>query len=268
MTSQTAPKGAALVVGAARGIGAATATRLGAEGFSVTCADICSGRDEPALDYPLAVQEDLDGVVESLRRVGVDASAVRLDVRDRVAVQEVVDGIEDLSTVVVAAGVVWGGAPLWEMPRDAWQTVLDVNVTGTYHVIAAAVPRLLGRSDPSTGRVVAVASAGADRALPQMAAYSASKHAVVGIVRSVAAELGPTGVTVNAVAPGSTRTAILDASAAAYGLADVDEFASHHLIGRLLDPDEVADAIAWLCSPSAGSVTGSLLAVDGGMSVR
>ena len=93
----------------------------------------------------------------------------------------------------------------------------------------------------------------------------ADEHAVVGLVRSLAAELGPHGVTANAVAPGSTRTAMLDASAAVYDLAHPDEFATHHALGRLLDPTEVAAAIAWLCSPASSGVTGAVLPVDAGM---
>jgi NAD(P)-dependent dehydrogenase (short-subunit alcohol dehydrogenase family) len=101
--------------------------------------------------------------------------------------------------------------------------------------------------------------------LPLLAAYSASKHAVVGLVRSLAAELGPHGVTANAVAPGSTNTAMLHASAAVYGLADTAEFAVHHLLGRLVEPDEVAALMCWLCGPDSAAITGAVLPVDAGM---
>jgi len=88
---------------------------------------------------------------------------------------------------------------------------------------------------------------------------------VIGFVRSLAAELGPHGITANAVAPGSTRTAMLDASAAVYGLTDVDEFAAHHLLQRLVTPEEVAATIAWVCSAAASGVTGAVIPVDAGM---
>jgi len=89
----------------------------------------------------------------------------------------------------------------------------------------------------------------------------------VGLVRAVAMDLAPYGVTANVVSPGSTRTKILDASAALYGLDDVQAFAAQQPLGRLLEPSEIAESIAWLCSPQASAVTGANVAVDGGMTV-
>jgi NAD(P)-dependent dehydrogenase (short-subunit alcohol dehydrogenase family) len=97
-----------------------------------------------------------------------------------------------------------------------------------------------------------------------LAGYNAAKHAVVGLVRGLATDLRGTGVTATAVSPGSTTTDMLTASAALYGLADVSEFAAHQLVERLLDPDEVAAAVSWLCGPQSSAVTGTVLHADGG----
>jgi NAD(P)-dependent dehydrogenase (short-subunit alcohol dehydrogenase family) len=115
---------------------------------------------------------------------------------------------------------------------------------------------------------VAVSSAAGVRGLPQLAAYSASKHGVIGLVTSMAAELGPLGITANVVCPGSTVTDMLKASAAVYGLASEDEFIQHHLLPRLLQPEEIATAIAFLCGPGASGMTGGVIPVDAGMDAK
>jgi NAD(P)-dependent dehydrogenase (short-subunit alcohol dehydrogenase family) len=113
--------------------------------------------------------------------------------------------------------------------------------------------------------VVAVASAAGLLGLRRLSGYSASKHAVIGLIKSLAADLAGSGITANAVCPGSTRGPILDASAAIYDLASAEEFAHQQLVERLLAPDEPAALIAWLCSREASGVTGAALPVDGGL---
>lgn len=256
----------AVVTGAGRGIGAAAAEALAAVGWRLVLVD--RGADDPALAYPLATAAQLEAVAE---RCGGPERAVPVlaDVRDQAgldsAVAVAVERFGGLDAAVAAAGAVVGGPTAWETSDDEWSTMVGVNAEGVWRLARAAVPALLAQPEPRRGRFVAIASTGALVGLPQLSAYAAAKHAVVGLVRSLAVELGPHGVTANAVAPGSTRTAMLDASAAVYDLAHPDDFAAHHALGRLLDPAEVAAAIAWLCSPASSGVTGAVLPVDAGM---
>lgn len=158
-----------------------------------------------------------------------------------------------------------GGTPTWETPDDAWAAMLGVNLEGVWRLATAVVPAMLACPKPRQGRLVAVSSTGGTDGLPLLGAYVAAKHGVNGLVRSLAAELGPEGITVNAVAPGSTRTAMLEASAAIYDLPDAEGFAQHHLLGRLLAAEEVAALIAWVRGPTSSGITGAVLPVDAGM---
>jgi NAD(P)-dependent dehydrogenase (short-subunit alcohol dehydrogenase family) len=145
---------------------------------------------------------------------------------------------------------------------------LDVNLTGAWRLARAAVPAMLARPEPRRGRFIAVSSAAGVKGLPMLAAYSASKHGLVGLVTSMAAELGPYGICANVVCPGSTVGPILDASAAVYGLDSPEEFATHHLLPRLLRPEEIAGVIAFLCGPGGSGMTGAVVPVDAGMDAR
>lgn len=254
------------MTGAARGIGAACVDALVDEGYRVVAVDRC--RDVPDVPYALATPRDLDAVVE---RHGAAVLGLVGDVRSasdmRLAVETAVRHFGRLDAVVAAAGVVAGGGALWEISDEAWDAVWSINVLGTRRLIEAAAPTLIANGPLAQSRVVAVASAAGSTGLFHLAAYSAAKHAVVGLVRGVAMDLAPYGVTANVVSPGSTRTAMLDASAAVYGLADAAELAVHQPLGRLLEPVEVARALAWICSPASSAMTGANVAVDGGMTV-
>jgi SDR family mycofactocin-dependent oxidoreductase len=254
----------AVVTGAARGIGAATVDRLVADGWQVVAVDVCA--DDPALDYALSTLADLEAVGD---RHGDQVATMVGDVRSQsdmhAAVSTAVDHFGGLHAAVAVAGVVSGGGPLWELDDARWDIQFDVNVTGVRHLATSAVPVLLEESAPRHGRVVAVSSAAGMLGLRKLSGYSASKHAVIGLMKALAADLAGTGITANAVCPGSTRTPILEASAAVYGLASGEEFAHQQLAERLLEPEEPAALIAWLCSREASGVTGAALPVDGGL---
>lgn len=261
--------GVAIITGAARGIGAATAQRLAAAGWRLVLVDRCA--DDPALAYPLATKADLDATTAACG--GPErAEGVVADVRDQAAldgaVRVAVERFGGLDAALAIAGCIGGGVEAWNTPDDLWSTLLAINLEGAWRLAKAAIPELLQRPEPRQGRFVAVASAGGTVGIYRLAAYSAAKHGVIGLVRSLAAELGPHGITANAVAPGSTTTAMLDASAAVYGLAGPDQFAEQHLLPRLLTPDEPAALIAWLCGPDSSGITGAVLPVDAGMTAR
>lgn len=261
----------ALVTGAARGIGAATVTALAAAGWRVVAVDRCA--DDPALPYRLGSRGDLDHVVEEARSAagGVDVVAAQADTRDPEALAAAVRLAEErwggLDAAVAAAGVIAGGVPAWQVPLEQQQAVLDIDLGGVLTLARVAVPALLRRPEPRRGRFLAVASAAATRGLPMLAAYCAAKAGVTGFVRALAAELGGTGVTANAVSPGSTATRILDESARLYHLPAADAFAAQQPLGRLLAPAEVAAVIAFLAGDGASAMTGAIVPVDGGLAL-
>jgi SDR family mycofactocin-dependent oxidoreductase len=260
---------AALVTGAARGVGAATVAALAAGGWRVIAVDRCA--DDPALQYPLGTPADLDRVVEAARPAEGDVVGYVADTRDPDALAAAVGEAErrwgGLDAAIAVAGVIAGGAPAWQVPREREAALLDVNLGGVLNLARVAVPALLRRPAPRRGRFIAVASAAATRGMPMLAAYSAAKAGVAGFIRALAAELGGTGVTANAVSPGSTATAALDESARLYALPAAESFAIQQPLGRLLRPEEVAAVIAFLAGEDASGMTGAIVPVDGGLAL-
>jgi len=259
----------ALVTGAARGIGAATVLALAAEGWRVLAVDACT--DDPALPYPLGTPEDLAASVAAGNAAGGVVAGFEADVRDENGLCDAVAWAEaewgGLDAAIGVAGVIAGGVPLWEMPRDQLDTVLDVDLFGVVALARAAIPALLRRPAPRDGRFLAVASAAATRGLPMLAAYCAAKAGVAGLIRGLAADLRGTGVTANAVSPGSTETKILDESARLYDLPSASSFAAQQPLERLLSPAEVAAALVFLAGPGASGMTGAVVPVDAGLAL-
>jgi SDR family mycofactocin-dependent oxidoreductase len=253
----------ALVTGAARGIGAATVRALAADGWNVLATDRCA--DDPRLPYPLGTRAELEALASDRVSVCVADTTSSADLGSAVALAE--ERYGGLDAVLAVAGVVAGGVPLWEQAEHEVAAVLEVDLIGVITLARVAIPALLRRPAPRSGRFVAVSSAAATRGLPMLAAYCAAKAGVNGLVRGLAAELRGTGVTASCVSPGSTRTPVLDESARLYGLADAEHFARQQPLERLLEPEEVAAALVWLAGEASSGVTGADVAVDGGLAL-
>ena len=241
-----------LVTGAGRGIGAAVAQALARDGHRVAL-----------------LGRDVDALADVRARLATPGLTVAADVTDAAAVDAAYERIDakwgPVEVLVCNAGA-GTAAPLVETTDADWAAMLDLNLTAPFRLIRRAVPAMTNRG---WGRVVVIASVVAKRGEAQVAAYTAAKHGVLGLVRSAAAELAHTGVTVNAICPGYVDTPMTDAT-----VAEISErseltpeqarqlLARRQPIGRLIDPDEVAEAVRF-CVVNA-AVTGQGINVDGG----
>jgi NAD(P)-dependent dehydrogenase (short-subunit alcohol dehydrogenase family) len=238
----------AVVTGAAQGIGQRTAEVLGREGYALALLDA----------------QPIDGYDGALTQI--------VDVTDPVAVRGFADAVQQaygrVDVVVNNAGIASIG-PAEDIDVDTWRRVLDVNLTGPF-LVSQAFGRAMLRQQRgstmgrSTGSIVNIASVAGLRGVADRAAYNASKHGLIGLTRTLAAEWGGRGVRVNAVCPGWVKTPMDDESQGdgAYGDSDITD---HVPLGRFASPDDIAEAVAFLADPTrSGFVNGTALSVDGG----
>jgi NAD(P)-dependent dehydrogenase (short-subunit alcohol dehydrogenase family) len=172
--------------------------------------------------------------------------------------------------IVIANAGMAESTPFKKMDLAHWQRSIDVNLTGAFLTVQAALPDLIGAAGEGR-RIVFIASIAGLKGYAYVAAYCAAKHGVIGLARALSVELAPSGVTVNAVCPGYTESPMLDMSAANVAAktgrpveAARAQLASDNPNGRLITPEEVAQTVLWLCSPAARSVSGQAIEVAGG----
>jgi len=240
-------KKVALITGSSRGIGRAIAQKLAADGYAVGI-NYCRSRSEA------------ERLVEELRSAGRDAACFQADVADRSAVEAMAEEcrrrLGPITLLVNNAGVSSQGL-FQDMDDALWDRLLAVNVTGVRNAVCAVLPHMLHEKD---GCIVNLASVWGLRGASCEAAYACTKAAVVGLTRSLALELAPSHIRVNAVAPGCIETDMLRE----LGAETVGSLAAETPLGRLGTPQDIANAVAFLSSQEASFITGQILTADGG----
>ena len=267
-----------LITGAGRGQGRSHAVRFAQEGADIIACDIASGTLE-TVPYPLSTEADLHETCRLVEEAGGNATPEMVDVRDlsgMIAVaNRAVDRHGGIDVLVANAGICTFGA-VADMSSETWQTTIDVNLTGAFTAIRGVLPHLISRS---SGRIVATASMAGRAGWENIGHYAAAKWGVIGLVKSVALEVAPYGITANVVCPSSVNTPMMH-NDAAYQLFRPDleaptleealpAFASTNVQPvPYVEPDDVSDAVLFLASDEARFITGATLSPAAGVNAR
>ena len=264
----------ALVTGAARGQGRAHAMTLAAAGADIIAVDVPEIVESAS--YPLATAGDLAATVDAVRQVGRDVVAVEGDVRSSKSLEAAVAaGIDRFGRVdiCIANAGIWNSAPVWKLTDQQWQDMVDINLTGVWRTAKAVVPHMIEAGNG--GSIVLTSSMNGVEAGGECAHYTAAKHGVIGLMRSLALELAPYGIRCNAICPGSIDTPMVNWPGA-YDMfaghpggtrADFESAGRHyHALAGVgpIPPEAIANAALWLSSEAAAYVTGAALPVDAG----
>ena len=269
----------ALVTGAARprGIGRATALRLAREGADVACLDIGA----PMSDFPsheVAAPTDLETIVSEIEALGRRAVGVRCDVTDEAQVEAAVaEATEKLGDISLVANVVGGGSfgmgmgPLTFLPAEQFDKIVSLNLRSMFLVTKACAARMVAAG--TKGAIVSVSSQAGKRGMPMLGAYCAAKSGIILLTQTWAAELGPAGITVNAVCPGTVDTDLLNKDGQLEALVGGQPGGFQGWIdreiplGRMQTADDVANSIAFLMSDDGNYITGEALNTSGGQTM-
>ncbi|MFJ3038229.1 mycofactocin-coupled SDR family oxidoreductase [Streptomyces tendae] len=265
----------ALVTGAARGMGRSHAVRLAQQGADIIAVDLCA--DLETTPYPGADGQDLSSTTQLVEQLGRRILARRADTRNSDELQDVVDEaiaeFGHIDVVCANAGMSSFGFS-WELTDEAWQEIIDVNLTGSWKTIKAVIPHMIERKEG--GSLVFISSTAGLIGVPTMAHYTASKHGVVGLMRALAVELAPHNIRVNSVNPGNVDTPMVNnAQMRKIYLPEVSDPTpedANEVMKEMsalptgwLDPQGVSDAVVYLASEEARHITGITLPVDAGM---
>jgi SDR family mycofactocin-dependent oxidoreductase len=275
------PGKVAFITGAARGQGRSHAIRLAEEGADIIAVDIAEDIDSVRRFYPGATEADLAETVKQVEALDRRIVAARADVRDYGALKAALDdGVAQLGRVDIVsanAGIFVFGEPAHLVTEGDWQDVIDINLTGVWHTAKAAIPHLIEQG--TGGSIVLTSSTAGLKGFPGVSQYTASKHAVVGLMRTLALELAPYSVRVNSVHPTGVATdMILNEATFRLFLPDVanptreqaaEVFATTNALPvPWVQPRDISNAVLFLASDEARYVTGVTLPVDAGFTVK